>query len=484
MVPDLPYAEIGVPDDSEAPAEQGRFAWLRPASKGITERTRLRRVLTRAAAGLAVLAVIGHAGMITTAQADGLRDKHQALKQAIHKTKTDMNESSKAASDAAVALTTAEQQLKDAQDALAKTQQDVAAAQKKDDQLAKQLQSAKDALAKAVAAVKAGEERLAAQKAVVGAIVRDDVQKQSSLLPLAVLTTSTSMSDLANRIQISQTMLDTNQEKFDTYTQLQKQLNVAKATQAKLEKQVAADKAASAKNLKNKQALEARAQAQQAAVATLVTQRKTAQAAADKAAANDKAHYADLQAEDARVQRKIAAQLAADRAAAAAKKAAERAAARAAASQPTGGGGSSSGGDAPGTGRAAPHGAIWPVIAPITSPYGMRFHPILHIWELHDGTDLGASCGTPIESPYAGKITAEYYNVGYGNRLIIDNGEIDGHYITTSMNHAERYIVHPGQHVRQGQVLGYVGQTGWATGCHLHLMVWRDGVKINPMLWF
>ena len=484
MVPDLPYAENGVPDDSEAPAAQGRFAWLRPASKGTTERTRLRRVLTRTAVGLAVLAVIGHAGMITTAQADGLRDKHKALEQAISKTRADMSESTRAASNAAAALTRAQLALKDAQDALAKTQQDVATAQKKDDKLAAQLKAAQDSLAKAVAAVQAGQQRLAAQKQVVGAIVRDDVQKQSSLLPLAMLTTSTSMSDLVNRIQLSQTMLDTNQEKFDTYTQLQKQLDAEKAAQAKLEKQVAADKAASAKNLKNKQALEAQAATQQATVATLVKQRKSAQATADKAAAQDKAHYAELQSEDAKVQKRITAQLAADRAAAAARRAAARQAAASANTSSSGGSGSSSGGDGPDTGRAAPHGAIWPVIAPITSPYGMRFHPVLHIWELHDGTDLGASCGTPIESPYAGRITAEYFNVGYGNRLIIDNGRIDGHYITTSMNHAERYIVHPGQHVRQGQVLGYVGATGWTTGCHLHLMVWKDGVKINPMTWF
>jgi murein DD-endopeptidase MepM/ murein hydrolase activator NlpD len=441
--------------------------------------------VTRAAVGLAVLAVIGNAGMAATARADGLNDKHQALQQAISKTKEDMNESSKAASDAAVALTTAQQQLKDAQDALAKTQQDVAAAQKKDGQLAKKLKSTQDALAKAVAAVEAGQKRLAAQKAVVGAIVRDDVQKQSSLLPLAMLTTSTSMSDLANRIQISQTMLDTNQQKFDTYTRLQKQLDAEKATQAKLEKQVAADKAASAKNLKAKQALEAQAETQQATVATLVTQRQAAQAAADKAAASDKAHYADLQSEDAKVEKRIAARLAAEKKAAAAKAAAQAAARAASHHSSAGGGGNASGGGGGGAATGnAPHGAVWPVIAPITSPYGMRFHPILHIWELHDGTDFGAACGTPIRSPYAGKVTEEYFNVGYGNRLFIDNGEVDGHYITTSMNHAERYIVHPGDHVSQGQVLGYVGETGWATGCHLHLMVWRDGVKINPMLWF
>jgi murein DD-endopeptidase MepM/ murein hydrolase activator NlpD len=52
------------------------------------------------------------------------------------------------------------------------------------------------------------------------------------------------------------------------------------------------------------------------------------------------------------------------------------------------------------------------------------------------------------------------------------------------MNHAIRYIVSPGQHVSQGKVVGYVGETGYETGCHLHLMEWEDGTMINPMHWY
>jgi murein DD-endopeptidase MepM/ murein hydrolase activator NlpD len=124
------------------------------------------------------------------------------------------------------------------------------------------------------------------------------------------------------------------------------------------------------------------------------------------------------------------------------------------------------------------------VNAPITSPYGMRLHPILHIWKLHDGTDFGAGCGVAIRAPYPGRVVERYYNAGYGNRLIIDHGKVDGHYITTAMNHAIRYTVGVGAHVRQGEVIGYVGETGYATGCHLHLMVWKDGTMINPMTWY
>ncbi len=145
-------------------------------------------------------------------------------------------------------------------------------------------------------------------------------------------------------------------------------------------------------------------------------------------------------------------------------------------------GGSSGGGSYSG-GGGGNHGFIYPVSAPITSPYGMRFHPVLHIWKLHDGTDFGAGCGTAIHAAYSGTVAERYFNAGYGNRLMIDHGYIDGKYVTTGYNHATRYIVHVGQHVRQGQVIGYVGTTGFSTGCHLHLMVWLNGSVVNPMGW-
>jgi len=133
---------------------------------------------------------------------------------------------------------------------------------------------------------------------------------------------------------------------------------------------------------------------------------------------------------------------------------------------------------------AGSHGFDFPVSAPITSPYGMRFHPILHVWKLHDGTDLGAACGTPILAPYPGVVTERYFNEGYGNRLMLDHGTVDGHHVVSGFNHAISYVVDIGDHVAKGQVVGYVGETGYATGCHLHLMVWIDGQVTNPMDWY
>lgn len=130
------------------------------------------------------------------------------------------------------------------------------------------------------------------------------------------------------------------------------------------------------------------------------------------------------------------------------------------------------------------HGFAHPVPGAITSPFGVRLHPILHVWKLHDGTDFGAGCGTPIRAPAAGRVTAVRRSSAYGNRLFLDHGRVDGRTVVTGYNHAERYVVSAGQRVAKGQLLGYVGQTGYATGCHLHLMVWLDSDLTNPMTWF
>ena len=125
-----------------------------------------------------------------------------------------------------------------------------------------------------------------------------------------------------------------------------------------------------------------------------------------------------------------------------------------------------------------------PVPGGVTSPYGMRFHPVLRVRKLHDGTDFGAGCGTPIRAPAAAVVSRAYFNAGYGKRLMLDHGTVSGRRVVTGYNHASRYVVRPGERVRKGQVIGYVGNTGFSTGCHLHLMVWLNGLVINPMSWF
>jgi murein DD-endopeptidase MepM/ murein hydrolase activator NlpD len=137
-----------------------------------------------------------------------------------------------------------------------------------------------------------------------------------------------------------------------------------------------------------------------------------------------------------------------------------------------------------GASRAARHGFLFPVPGRITSGYGMRLHPILKVWKLHDGTDFGAACGTPIRAAFSGRVVRSYFSPGYGNRLIIDHGVVDGQRVRTGYNHALGYSVGVGAAVSRGQTIGAVGSTGSATGCHLHLMVWLNDRLRNPMSWF
>jgi murein DD-endopeptidase MepM/ murein hydrolase activator NlpD len=134
-------------------------------------------------------------------------------------------------------------------------------------------------------------------------------------------------------------------------------------------------------------------------------------------------------------------------------------------------------------GRPGSHGFLHPVPGAVTSAFGMRLHPLLKIWKLHDGTDFGAACGTAIRAPYAGVVTRAFSNPAYGNRLFLSHGSVNGVRVESAFNHAARYLVRPGQRVSRGQVIGEVGSTGLSTGCHLHLMVWLNGQLSNPMSW-
>jgi murein DD-endopeptidase MepM/ murein hydrolase activator NlpD len=499
VAPDLPYVRQDVPDDSEAPKVGGRFARLArsrgllatpPASKGITAylpavyaaRTRMSRAAVVFGVALALLLAL----IASDASADELTSQRARVKQQISKTKSELNESTKTLSAAVVAVDKAQNKLDAATARLTTTRQELRVAQTKDAHMATRLQQVRADLAAAVAAVADGQARLDAQQAKAGQVIRDQYQQQTNLLPVAMLVDPDSTEDFQTRLQWSTTLFDSAQAEIDRLIVLQRQLNAARARQAELEAEVAAARREAAANLKIKKGLQARAAAQEASVARLLRQWKSAEDAAATDVAQDKARYAELIKERTSVERRIAARIAkaaaernraAERAAAERKRTAERKAAQR----------SSKHSNRPSPRRSmssAGHGFSYPVPAHITSPFGMRFHPVLRYWKLHDGTDFGAACGTPIRAPRAGRVAERYYNAGYGNRLMIDHGYLGGRYVTTGYNHASRYIVRIGQRVQKGQVIGYVGSTGFSTGCHLHLMVWLNGRLRNPMTWF
>ncbi|AYY12740.1 hypothetical protein EF847_08455 [Actinobacteria bacterium YIM 96077] len=126
----------------------------------------------------------------------------------------------------------------------------------------------------------------------------------------------------------------------------------------------------------------------------------------------------------------------------------------------------------------------WPVTNPyVTSPYGMRIHPVTGERRLHDGTDFRARCGTPIRAAAPGRVRATGHYGPYGLQVTIHHGSLSGVSITTSYSHLSHVGVHEGQRVASQEVIGRAGTTGRSTGCHLHFMTYIDGSLKNPMPW-
>jgi murein DD-endopeptidase MepM/ murein hydrolase activator NlpD len=120
---------------------------------------------------------------------------------------------------------------------------------------------------------------------------------------------------------------------------------------------------------------------------------------------------------------------------------------------------------------------------PVTSPFGMRMHPILHVWKLHTGIDFGVPAGTPFLAARDGKVTFAGWSNGYGNRVVISHGTIDGKQVSTTYNHMSAIDVSVGQEVKVGQQVGAVGSTGFSTGPHAHFEVMVNGQYVNPAPW-
>ncbi|MGH8489360.1 MAG: M23 family metallopeptidase, partial [Gammaproteobacteria bacterium] len=108
-----------------------------------------------------------------------------------------------------------------------------------------------------------------------------------------------------------------------------------------------------------------------------------------------------------------------------------------------------------------------------------RRHPILHTIRAHRGVDYAAPQGTPIKASGNGKVKFVGRQNGYGNTIILDHSLTYSTLYAHLSHFANR--LRPGQHVRQGQIVGYVGRTGSATGPHLHYEFRVNGVHKNPL---
>ena len=120
--------------------------------------------------------------------------------------------------------------------------------------------------------------------------------------------------------------------------------------------------------------------------------------------------------------------------------------------------------------------SLWPVEGRVGSSFGEREDPINGEGAFHSGLDIEAPDGTPVRAAADGNVTDAAMNAGYGREIILDHG----HDVLTVYGHLSAMAVVPGQHVIRGQVIGYVGHSGRATGPHLHYEVRVHNVPVNP----
>lgn|GEM_PF-1073919 len=118
----------------------------------------------------------------------------------------------------------------------------------------------------------------------------------------------------------------------------------------------------------------------------------------------------------------------------------------------------------------------WPIQGSLTSTYGWRTHPISGQETFHDGLDIAASTGTPIGAAAGGTVKFAGWSGGYGRFVVIDHG--DG--LETRYGHMSSIGVSTGQVVSAGEIIGYVGQSGDATGPHVHFEIRKNGKTLDP----
>jgi murein DD-endopeptidase MepM/ murein hydrolase activator NlpD len=137
---------------------------------------------------------------------------------------------------------------------------------------------------------------------------------------------------------------------------------------------------------------------------------------------------------------------------------------------------------ATGSGLARPFTGALPDRLPLaatalTSGFGYRRHPLLGRVRAHSGVDLAAPVGTPVMATSDGTVGAAGWHGGYGLLVSLEGPDA----VETRYGHLSQVAVTPGQRIRKGEVLGYVGSTGLSTGPHLHYEVRVNGRAIDPL---
>ena len=406
------------------------------------------------------------------ASAGELRDKQKHAHRQVEKADEALEESSAALRRATQALSRTREDLVEARAELGDVRARLQIAQQQDEEMKAALAAAEARLAQAQADVAAGKTALTTQQELVVDTITDIYEQgDPSLLAFTSILNAQTPSDITRQREANSSLILRQDNEYDDLRAAEVLLKVHENEVQEATAEVAEQRQEAADHLVEMQQLTQEALDAKENVKLKVGDRKAAEEMAAKAKRLDRKALAKAKQQEARIQKLI--QEAIRKARERARERARRAAAAAAAKANHGG---------------APidtNGLLMrPVNGPLTSSYGYRVHPIYHYWGLHDGDDFGAPCGAPLAAVRNGKVLTEYYSSVWGNRLYLNVGLVNGKFITVIYNHLSRYAVGTGAVVNRGQTVGYVGTTGWSTGCHLHFTVMENGKPVDPMKYF
>jgi len=406
----------------------------------------------RAAAALTVACALSVGVVSIPALADDdLKHKQRRVEQQIDAVQTDLEHASKAVRRASAELVSAQAQLRTAREELVAVRDKLATAQETDARMQIELTGARHELILATAALAEGEYAVDLQQGEVrDTVARFYTEGDPRLSAFASYIEAKSPTDLMRRMATERAVVG---HQTSVYADLDEAEALLAAQQEDVElarDNVADRRREAADQLRVVEGLFAEAQDAKVAVDRLVVESRDARQRALQARNADRAALKRLEAREASIRQEILA---------------------AAAAQP---GVGSYNGDTGGL-------LARPTSGPVTSPYGYRTHPIYGYYSLHNGVDFGAPCGSPLWAGAAGTVTKVYYDEVYGNRLFLNVGTVNGQNLTLVYNHMTRSAVGEGARVARGDTVGYVGTTGWSTGCHLHFTVLRNGTPVDPM---
>lgn len=379
------------------------------------------------------------------------------LDRVIEQLRDELGESSEAMLRAGADLRLAEAALPGARDAAAQARTALAKAQRRQEQAALVRGQAQVRYMLSTQDAEASAAQVAAQQAEIGRLAREAYQGGGPFTQLSVLLDARSPADFTERLVSLQTLATSQRTVLADMQQVQESFDSQAADLEAIRDTLAAADEQAQRELATVRRLEARARAAELTVARLVQERERALAAARAAQLQDDAAAARRETASGALSGELAARARAE----------------------AGAGGARDGASVPAQRSALD----WPVVGRLSSPFGMRVHPITGVYKLHTGLDIAAACGTPIRAARPGVVVEAGWNSAYGWRTVVSHGAVGGVLLTTTYNHQADIRVEVGQRVAAGEVIGAVGSTGYSTGCHVHFELYVNAALVDPMPW-